>query len=248
MPTLRDLGSSRDQRSAASERFSELLDKRINSGFLNMKDKIKDKGDALKGLIKTGGNVMDKALDKSSEVAALMIDNTTKLTSKLSDDIGIMADRILTMEQRIGNMADRIVHTEELMAKLAATLANKELDVAFARPSDQPGSGPALLYIDVDRIGTDAVPDLRISGDPQIYMLYVSSSPIFRDDSTIVSRVAKAGDLTVGWQRSVRSLFESRGKGEKGNAKPMVVSVAVRTAAGGGQLSPLSNSVDVTIC
>jgi hypothetical protein len=212
-----------------------------------MKDKIKDKGDVLKGLIKTGGNVMDKALDKSSEVAALMIENMTKLTSKLSDDVGIMADRILTMEQRIGNMADRIVQTEELMAKLTATLADKELDAAFARPSDQPGSGPPLLDVTADRIGTDAVPDLRISGDPTIYMLYVSSSPIFRDGATIVNRVAGAGDLTVGWRRSVRSLFESREDAGKVTAKPMVVSVAVRTTAGGDRLSPLSNSVDVTI-
>ena len=212
-----------------------------------MKDKIKDKSDALKGLIKTGGSVMDRALDKSSEVAVLMIDNMTKLTSKLSDDIGIMADRILTMEQRIGSMADRIVHTEELMAKLTATLANKELDAAFARPSDPPGPGMPLLDFSADRIGIDIVPDLRISGDPKVYMLYVSSSPIFQDGATIVSRVAEAGDLAIGWRRSVRSLFESRGKGRERTEKPMVVSVAVRTADRGGRLSPLSNSVDVTI-
>lgn len=97
-----------------------------------MKDKLKTVGDALKELIQTGGSAMDKALDKSSDIAALMINSMTRVTSKLSDDIGLMADRILTMEERIGRMADRIVHTEELMARLTATLANRELETRSA--------------------------------------------------------------------------------------------------------------------
>lgn len=210
-------------------------------------DKRKDKGDTLKGLIKTGGSVMDKALEKSSEVAVLMIENMTKLTSKMSDDIGSMADRILTMEERIGNMADRIVHTEELMAKLAATLANRELDVASGRPSEQTAPKPPVLNLGSDRIAAEVVPDLRISGDPKTYVLYVSSSPLFRDGATIVSQVAEANDLAVGWQRSVRALLEPQGKGIGTEVKPTVVSIAVRTTADGDRLSPLSNSVDLTI-
>lgn len=212
-----------------------------------MKDKLKNKGDTLRGLIATGGNVMDKALDKSGEVAGLMIDNMTKLTSKLSDDIGVMADRILTMEERIGKMADRIVHTEELMTKLTAALANRELDVDSAGLSGQAGSVPPLLDVSADMIATDAVPELRISGDPEVYVLYVSSSPLFRDDATIVSRVAGADDLTVGWRRSVRSLIESRGTDSEVTPYPIMLSVAVRTCADDGRLSPLSNSVDLTV-
>jgi hypothetical protein len=52
------------------------------------------------------------------------------LMSKLSDDIGIMADRILDMAgeigemaDKIGVMADRIVHTEEMMAQLTLDMA-----------------------------------------------------------------------------------------------------------------------------
>ena len=212
-----------------------------------MKEKRKDKGDTFKGLLKTGGNVMGKALDKSGEVAALMIDNMTKLTSKLSDDVGIMADRILTMEERIGKMADRIVHTEELMAKLTATLANRELDLARANPSDRLGLIPPLLNVCADRIAVDAVPELEISGELQNYVLYVSSSPLFREDSTVVSRIENADDLPDCWRRSVSSFFEAREEGGEENAKPMMVSVAVRIPSDRGQLSPLSNSVDLTI-
>jgi hypothetical protein len=212
-----------------------------------MKDKLKDKGDTLKGLIKTGGTVMDKALDKSGEVAALMIDNMTKLTSKLSDDVGMMAERILKTEEQIGNMADRIVHTEELMAKLTASLANRELDLAPAKRSDRPGTVPPLLAIGADRIAADAVPKLEILGEPQDYVLYVASSPLFREDGTVVSWVKSADDLPACWRRSVSALLESRGIGGEGDARPMVVSVAVRLSAVDGQLSPLSNSVDLTI-
>ena len=48
-----------------------------------MKDKIKTGGKALKGMIKAGGNAVDKALDKSGDVATLMINNATRLISKL---------------------------------------------------------------------------------------------------------------------------------------------------------------------
>ena len=66
-------------------------------------------------------------LDKSTDVATAMMNNMTGLISKLSDDIGVMANRILSMEERIGLMADRIVKTEELMAKLTAAWPAKIL-------------------------------------------------------------------------------------------------------------------------
>jgi hypothetical protein len=78
-------------------------------------------------------------------------------------------------------------------------------------------------------------------------VLYVSSSPLFREDSTVVSRVENADDLPDCWRRSVSAFFEARAEGGEENAKPMMVSVAVRLPTDGGQLSPLSNSVDLTI-
>jgi hypothetical protein len=150
------------------------------------------------------------------------------------------------MEERIGKMADRIVHTEELMAKLTATLANRELDVAVASPCAQPEAMPPLLDIGADRLTIDTVPDLRITGDPKDFLLYVSTSPVFRDGMTVVSRVAGADDLADAWRRSLHALLETRSNDADQDAYPMVVSVAVRTTAG-DQLSPLSNSVDLSI-
>ena len=212
-----------------------------------MKDKLKNQADTLKGLIKTGGNVMDKALDKGGEVAVLMIDNMAKLTSKLSDDVGLMAERILKTEEQIGKMADRIVHTEELIAKLTATLANRELDSLSAKPPDPIGSAPPLLSIRNDRIDADAVPELEIMGSPQDYVLYVSSSPLFREDDTVVSWVTSADDLPGFWRRSISSFHEARETPSGKDIEPKMVSVAVRVKSGSGQLSPLSNSVDLTV-
>ncbi len=43
------------------------------------------------------------------------VDNSEATTLRLSDDIGTMADRILTTEGQIGVMADRIVVSEEMI-------------------------------------------------------------------------------------------------------------------------------------
>ncbi len=43
------------------------------------------------------------------------IDNSEATTLRLSDDIGVMADRILWTEGQIGVMADRIVESEYLI-------------------------------------------------------------------------------------------------------------------------------------
>jgi hypothetical protein len=158
-----------------------------------------------------------------------------------------MAERILKTEEQIGNMADRIVHTEELMAKLAATLANRELDIAAAKTPDPISSVPPLLGIHSDQIDVYTLPELEILGGPQNYVLYVSSSPLFREDDTIVSWVTSADDLPGCWRRSISALHEARESRSEKKPKPMMVSVAVRIPSGGGQLSPLSNSVDLRV-
>ncbi|MFP7754455.1 hypothetical protein ACLG6S_07345 [Thermodesulfobacteriota bacterium B35] len=60
---------------------------------------------------------------------------------KMSDDIGEMADRIVTTEQLIGEMADRIVTTEALMAQLTVVLAHlaagQEVDPALLEAIQQ---------------------------------------------------------------------------------------------------------------
>ncbi|HFQ90969.1 MAG TPA: hypothetical protein ENK27_12925 [Desulfobulbus sp.] len=60
---------------------------------------------------------------------------------KMSDDIGQMADRIVTTEVLIGQMADRIVTTEALMAQLTVVLAQlaagQEVDPALLEAIQQ---------------------------------------------------------------------------------------------------------------
>jgi hypothetical protein len=213
----------------------------------SMKDKIKTGGEAFKGLIKTGGDVMDKALDKSSDVATLMVNSVTGLISKMSDDIGVMADRILTMEERIGLMADRMVHTEKLMAKLTATLADKDLDLSFESPTFKGAHQPPVLVVPTTKLSQESVPELMLAGDHAAYLLYVSSSPLFRDGATVVSRIEDTDDFPVSWKRSIEAIKGMEQQGAERKSETIVVAVAVKTISDAVEISPLSNSIDVTV-
>lgn len=211
------------------------------------KDKGQKTGGMLKGLIKTGGDVMDKAIDKSGDLAGAMMNQTASLISKLSDDIGIMADRILTMEERIGSMADRIVKTEELMAKLTAALANRELELPAGGPTGKGSPEAPLLELGATELSRTSLPDLRISGDPSVYMLHVSTSSRFAEGSTVISKVATPEELGIAWKRSLSAITEAGDDATEAGAKPVCVSLAVKTVGQDQRVSPLSNSVDLTI-
>ena len=213
----------------------------------NMKDKLKTGGEAFKGLIKTGGDVVDKALEKSSDVATLMVNSMTGLISKMSDDIGVMADRILTMEERIGLMADRMVHTEKLMAKLTATLADKDLDLSFESPTFKGAHQPPVLVVPTTKLSQESVPELMLAGDHAAYLLYVSSSPLFRDGATVVSRIEDTDDFPVSWKRSIEAIKGMEQQGAERKSETIVVAVAVKTISDAVEISPLSNSIDVTV-
>lgn len=211
-----------------------------------MKDKRQTPSDVIKGLIKTSGDVVDKALDKSSDLATAMMDQTAKLISKLSDDIGAMADRILTMEERIGFMADRIVKTEELMAKLTAKLANKELALSASSPMGDRHPPTPVLEIAREAPSPETAPVLRISDDPKVFLLYVSTSPRFAEGGTVVSRVTGPEELEAAWRRSLSALVEMQ-EDSSGQQASAMVSIAVKIVDNGRQTSPLSNSIDVTV-
>ena len=148
-------------------------------------DKSERKTDGIfKGLLETGSGVVGKAMDKGSDVASAMMAHMAGLISKLSDDIGVMADRILTMEERIGLMADRMVKTEELMAKLTATLANRPLDLSSSASTTEQALGPPLLSLSTTQCARSSPPRLQIAGNPRNYLLYLSASPLLRDDDT----------------------------------------------------------------
>jgi hypothetical protein len=211
------------------------------------KDKRQKNAGMWKGLVKTGGDVMDKAIDKGGDLATAMMDQSAALISKLSDDIGIMADRILTMEERIGLMADRIVKTEELMAKLTASLAAKELELPATGPAGKGPPQPPLLSLGATEVSRASLPDIRISGDPSVYLLHVSSNPRFAEGNTVITKIATPKDLGIGWQRSLSVLSAAGDDAEETDTEPVSVSVAVKTVGQDQRISPLSNSVDLTV-
>lgn len=228
---------------AANYVFTEQGDTIIST----MKDKIQTGSDAFKGLLKTGAEVADKVLDKGTDVATAMMNNMTGLISKLADDIGVMADRILATEEKIGEMADRIVKTEELMAKLTATLANKNLDLSPDSAVERYAVQTALLHTAATEASAQSGPKLSISGDPQSYLLYLSSNPLFREGSTVVTRIENPSDYDTAWRRSINALSGMRSDAPSKQKNTMVVAVAVKTLTDEARLSALSNSIDVTV-
>jgi hypothetical protein len=160
-----------------------------------------------RGMVDSGTSMMGKAMDKGTDVAMAMMTHLSGLIGKLSDDIGLMADRVLKMEERIGLMADRILKTELLMANLTAALADKELARAerTGPPVWAPRSVPAplspqppLLTLAASQVTAMAPPSIQISGDPPVVLLYVSTSPAFRDGETVVSRVQWPAEQRAG--------------------------------------------------
>ena len=213
-----------------------------------MKDKLKTGGGVIEGMVKAGGEMGEKILGKSSDVASEMMGRSSELVSKLSDDIGIMADRILTTEEQIGSMADRIVKTEELMAKLTAALADKEFEVPGTKPGVSQHLKAPVLRLVATGPSLHHAPELSISGDPQNYIIYVSVSPLFPEENTIASEVNNAEDLEKAWKRSIAALRDfKQSETMEVSHQPLIVCVAVRQIAEGQQLSAMSNSVDVEI-
>jgi hypothetical protein len=211
------------------------------------KDKRQKTGGMLKGLIKTGGKVADKAIDKGGDLAGAMMERSAALISKLSDDIGTMADRILTMEERIGLMADRIVKTEELLARLTAAMADKQLELpAVGAPGNGPSHAP-VLSLGATEVSRASPPDLQISGDPAVYLLHVSTSPRFAEGSTVISRVATPEERAIAWQRSLTALAGASDDSAGARDEAVCVCVAVKAIDRDQRVSPLSNSVDLTL-
>ncbi len=73
-------------------------------------------------LAKTMAYLASHHADNMNESYNNTLQETSKTILRLSDDIGVMADRILLMAKEIGIMADRIVETQEIQSQnLAAT-------------------------------------------------------------------------------------------------------------------------------
>jgi len=131
--------------------------------------------------ITTGGNTADGMME---------------LTSKLSDDIGLMSNRILTMADKIGEMADRIVQTEKLMADLTR-------DVANLSNSNAGSTNIVLSVSNSDYITANIAPAISLSTNTNTYLVYVSES-IFIDARVISPiQVNTAHSLSEYWSEVI---------------------------------------------
>jgi hypothetical protein len=204
-------------------------------------------GGIFKGLIDAGTGVVGKAMDKGSDVALVMMNHTAGLISKLSDDIGVMADRILAMEERIGLMADRIVQTEELLAQMTTTLIDRKVDPRRPGPMTGRAHTVPLLGLSTTEVTRSSPPNLEIAGNPTVYLLYVSASPALNDSNTVVSKVGSAGDLEKAWNRSLKAFPGMVDAHLVPSPRGIVLTLAVRSVSNDGQVSPLSNSVDILL-
>lgn len=110
--------------------------------------------------------------------------NVIKLISKLSDDIGIMADRILVMADKIGEMADRIlimsdkiVETENLMSD---TLLQMQDTMDKSSNTNTLSQTNSVLLLTPNHTATTSniAPEIILSDNSSTYLLYVSTSPM----------------------------------------------------------------------
>ena len=130
---------------------------------------------------------------------------------------------------------------------VASDLADREFDLPHPRPSTGKTLTPPLLGFAATKVTRSSPPTLQIAGNPSVYLLYVSASPALRDTDTVVSKIEAPGDLEAAGRRSLRSFAGMVDSFDQPSPRGAVLTLAVRSVGDEGQLSPLSNSVDVLL-
>jgi len=175
-------------------------------------------------------------LFSSNATASFMSSTTTseviQLISKLSDDIGVMADRIddmadkiLVMADKIGEMADRIVHTEQMMSDLTLDMASLKNSTSATQTLIITQDNGSILY-------ANQIPSFTTSIEAPQMLIYVSSS-LTIDSNTITVLVNNQSDLEAQWDK-----LKTLAKNDK-------IYIAVKTI-NGNTLSSLSNVLTYT--
>ncbi len=143
------------------------------------------------------------------------------LVSKLSNDIGLMANRIV-------EMADRIVATEELMAQSLTLLVNNP---DFAGTSSSNGT---VLTSPKDGDILMTVPVITTMQGSAVYLIYASTEPTFSTGNTMSLYVDSSTVLSSKWSQIVAF---AGGKS---------IYLAVKHI-NGSTISTISNGVKVTV-
>jgi len=161
-------------------------------------------------------------LETSVSALSANIDNSFALTSKLSDDIGLMADRI-------GVMADRIVETETLLANTLVTLTGGS---ASTTPT-------VLLTAPQDGVTVQAntPPTITLAPAANRYLLFASNSPLFPSTDT-VSLLVDTSNTTfnTAWNLVANTVAQN---GD--------IYIAVRSLDANDVQSDISNSIKLVI-
>lgn len=161
-------------------------------------------------------------LENSVSALSTSIDSSFALTSKLSDDIGLMADRI-------GVMADRIVETETLLANTLVTLTGNSTSPA-----------PTVLLtspMDGATVPANTAPAITLSPAANRYLLFASNSPLFPASDTVSLLIDTSNTtLSTAWSLIAGTV-----------AKNGDIFLAVRSLDANDQQSDLSNNIKLII-
>lgn len=155
----------------------------------------------VQGMTSVANNMVDEAGEVSSEMMQLM--------SKLSDDIGLMADRILVMADKIGEMADRILvmadKIGEMADRIVATeqlMADMMVDIADIKKSTSTNSNLTEVFITQlegqDVLDEGTVPVFNMSKQSSEYLVYVSST-MTMTTNTVSVLVHNQSELEALW-------------------------------------------------
>jgi len=129
------------------------------------------------------------AMQNDMETLNTNVQEQQTLVTKLSGDIGLMADRIV-------EMADRIVATEALLAQSLTLLVNNP---DFAGTSSS--NGTALTSPIDNATLTSTAPTITTIPTTSVYLLYASTTPTFSAGNTISLYIDSTDALSAKWSQ-----------------------------------------------
>jgi hypothetical protein len=108
-----------------------------------------------------------------------------QLISKLSNDIGLMADRILLMADKIGEMSNRIVRVEESIINFNKNNSNTLSTIVISSDSN-------------DFVNKDQIPRFTINTTAPQILIYISSTLVMKNNTTSIL-INNYSDLAQHW-------------------------------------------------
>ena len=205
---------------------------------------------------------------KSNDDMLEVLQDILTAIGEMSDDIGTMSDRILDMADKIGEMSDRIVETEYILADISNTLIHQDtlmlaqtevlvgmaddishLDSTFSHMDSVMSVGsnccpacPNITIVDEDNGQLplpNQAPHFTINNPTSSYLVYVSSSVIISENTSIPILVHDYTELNNQW--SSLDLLNALGLSGGDNVYIMVKTVD------GNVISNLSNVLSYSI-